>query len=63
MALASDLQQQIEQMAKLPKAARLGIVAAIVVALLFGYYSMFYRNASIRLQALNQNELELERNR
>ncbi len=61
MALASDLQQQIEQMAKLPKAARLGIVAAIVGALLFGYYSMFYRNASIRLQALNQNELELER--
>ncbi len=61
MALQNDLQQQLDQLSKLPRGARLGIVIGIAVALVFGYYSMFYRNASIRLTALRQTELELER--
>ncbi len=61
MALAKDLQQQMDQLAKLPKGVRLGIIVGIVVALVFGYYSMFYSNASVRLEALGQTELELER--
>ncbi len=61
MALAKDFQQQMDQLAKLPEGVRLGIIVGIVVALVFGYYSMFYSNASIRLEALGQTELELER--
>jgi type IV pilus assembly protein PilO len=61
MEASSELQSRLEQLAKLPKGARIGILAAIAVAISAGYYFMVFEAKSERLQVLRTQELELQR--
>ena len=61
MELNPKVQSKIEQIAKLPPAARLGAMAAIALLFLVGYYVLVYRDASQRAESLRAQELELER--
>jgi type IV pilus assembly protein PilO len=61
MELSPELHSRFEQLAKLPKAARLGILVGVASALGAGYFFMFYQSSSAQLQQLRTKELELER--
>jgi len=61
MELSPELQSRIESLAKLPKAARLGILVGVASALGAGYFFMIYQSSDAQLQQLRTKELELER--
>ncbi len=61
MEVGEDVQQKLDAIAKLPKPARFGIIAAICVALLGGYYFMSYSGAREELAGLRDREMELQR--
>jgi type IV pilus assembly protein PilO len=61
MEISPEVQAKIEQITKLPKAARFGIIAGLGVALAIGYFFLFYQNKSDELRQLRAEELELQR--
>ena len=61
MEVGSDVQAGLDRIAKLPRAARLGIIAGVCVALAAGYYFMVYQGAQDELRQLRSQELELQR--
>ena len=61
MELGSDVQARLDRIAKLPRAARLGIVGAVCAALAAGYYFTWYQGAREELRQLRSQELELQR--
>jgi len=56
-----DLRAKLDQVAKLPGAARAGIVAAIVLLVAAGYFFLVYQEAGERLAMLRSQEMELQR--
>jgi type IV pilus assembly protein PilO len=56
-----NLRAKLDQIAKLPGAARAGIVAAIVLLLAGGYFFLVYQDTSEALAVLRAQELELQR--
>jgi len=56
-----DLRAKLDQIAKLPGAARAGIVVAIVLLLAGGYFFMIYQEAGQNLAVLRAQEMELQR--
>ncbi len=61
MEASSELQTRLEQVAKLPRGVRMGILAGIAVAICAGYYFGVYEAKNEQLQALRAKELELQR--
>ena len=61
MELNPRVQSKLEQIAKLPPAARAGAMAVIPLLFVVGYFALVYRDASQRLDNLRAQELELER--
>jgi len=61
MELDPKLQQKIDQLAKLPAAARVGITAVVAVMILAGYWFMIYQDTARNLEMLHASELELQR--
>jgi type IV pilus assembly protein PilO len=61
MEISPQVQEKIDQAAKLPKAARFGIIGAIAVAIASGYFFLFYQENAEELKALRAQELELQR--
>jgi len=61
MDASSELQTRLEQVARLPRGVRMGILAGIAVAICAGYYFGAYEAKSEQLQALRAKELELQR--
>ncbi len=61
MEIQSQVQSQLEVVAKLPRAARMGIMVGIVVALCASYYFMAYASGHAEVQRLRARELELQR--
>ena len=61
MEISPQVQEKIDQVAKLPKAARFGVIGVIAVAILAGYYFLFYQDAAVELKASHAQELELQR--
>ena len=61
MEISPQVQEKIEQVAKLPKAARFGIIGVIAVAIASGYFFLFYQENAEELKALHAQELELQR--
>jgi type IV pilus assembly protein PilO len=61
MELSPEALGKLEQIAKLPKGARIGIMVGIVIALGAGYYFGVYQGARGDLQRLRAKELELQR--
>lgn len=61
MELSPDVQSKLEQIAKLPVAARLGIMVGIGLLIAAGYYFGSYQASSEELRGLRAQELELQR--
>jgi type IV pilus assembly protein PilO len=61
MELPNDIQSKLEPIAKLPKAARIGILVGVGVLVCVVYYFGFYQGADEKLQQLRAKELELQR--
>ena len=61
MEVNEDLRAKLDQIAKLPSAARAGIVVAIVLLLVCGYFFLVYRDADENLSVLRAQEMELQR--
>lgn len=61
MEVSPEIQARLEQVAKLPKAARMGISAGLVVLICAGYFFGFYQTQSEQLKTLRAKELELQR--
>jgi len=55
------LQGSLERFSKLPKNARQGVIAGVVIAVLGLYGWLFYLPASTQLKAVHAQELELQR--
>jgi type IV pilus assembly protein PilO len=60
MEVGPNVQAKFEQIAKLPRAARLGILAGLCVAIGSAYYFMYYQGAHEDLERLHARELELQ---
>ncbi len=60
MEVGSNVQGRLEQLAKLPRPARLGIVAGVCAVLGAGYYFMYYQAAAAELERLHGQELQLQ---
>jgi len=61
MEMSPELQSKLEKVTKLPKAARIGILALIGISLAASYYFMFYEDKAAELKSLHAKELELQR--
>jgi type IV pilus assembly protein PilO len=61
MDISPQVQAKIDQLTKLPKAARFGIIAGLGLALVAGYFFLFYQEKSDELKDLRARELELQR--
>ncbi len=61
MELSPELQSRLEQFAKLPKAARAGVLAGVVALIGAGYFFGVYQARSEELKSLRAKELELQR--
>lgn len=61
MEIAPELRAKLDQIAKLPRHARMGIIFGIAAAVAAGYYTGFYRSAQQELRALQARELEMQR--
>jgi type IV pilus assembly protein PilO len=61
MEISPEVQAKIEQITKLPKAARFGIIAGLGVALAIGYFFLFYQEKNDQLKELRAQELQLQR--
>jgi type IV pilus assembly protein PilO len=61
MEVSPQLQNRLDQLAKLSRGARMGILLGIAVLLGAGYYFGFYRGEAERLATLRSRELELQR--
>ena len=61
MEVSPQLQSKLDQIAKLSRGVRMGILLGLAVALGAGYYMGFYRGEAARLTSLRAKELELQR--
>ena len=61
MAMDVNFEEKLEQLAKLPRAARLGGVAALLAAFAAGYYYMFYIDLHEQVVSLRSQSEELQR--
>jgi len=61
MEVSPEVQARFEQLAKLPKAARAGILMGVVAAIGAGYFFGMYQEKSQQVQRLRAKELELQR--
>ena len=55
-----DLDEKLEQLAKVPKQARLGIVLAIPLAVIVGYYFMSYKAANDQVNQVRSEAQQLQ---
>ena len=61
MEVNSQVEAKLEQIAKLPAAARGAILAVIALLIGAGYYFMVYEDSQARLQQMQAQEMELQR--
>ena len=61
MEIDPQVQEKLDQLAKLPAAARGGIAVCIGVLILAGYWFFMYQDTALELERLHGKELELQR--
>jgi len=61
MEISPQVQAKIDQLTKLPKGARFGIMIGIGVLMAAGYFTLFYQDKNAELVELRGQELELQR--
>jgi len=61
MELNQNVQSRLEQITRLPVAARWGIMAGCALIVALGYFLLVYRDTSTRLEKMRAQELDLQR--
>ena len=61
MELNQNVQSRLEQLTRLPVAARWGIIAGCAAVVALGYFLLIYRDTSTRLEKMRAQEFELQR--
>jgi type IV pilus assembly protein PilO len=61
MEINPQIEAKLDQFAKLPAAARMGILAAVALLILGGYWLLMYQDTALKLDQLHTKELELQR--
>lgn len=61
MNLGFDIDDKLEQLAKIPRAARMGAVAVLLGAVLAGYYFLSYQDSQAELSRTRAQAQELQR--
>ena len=61
MEMSSELEGKLDQIAKLPRAIRVGVVFGISAIVAASYYFMWYSGTQTQLQSLRVQEAELQR--
>ena len=61
MEVSPQVQEHLDKIAKLPVAARAGVIFGIAIAVAAGYFFGFYQEKDAELKRLRANELELQR--
>jgi type IV pilus assembly protein PilO len=61
MDLNQNLLNRLEQLAKLPAAARYAVIGGCAALVAFGYFMLVYRDASAHLERMRAQEFELQR--
>ena len=61
MEVSPEMQGRLEQIAKLPRGARIGLIAAICAVIGIGYYFMVFQERHAQLTELQAKEMELQR--
>jgi type IV pilus assembly protein PilO len=61
MEISPEIQSKLEQFAKLPKAARVGMLCGVIALIGAGYFFGVYQARSEELKTLRAKELELQR--
>ena len=61
MELNQNVQSRLEQITRLPAAARWAIIGGCAALVLLGYFLLVYRDASTRLEKMRAQEFELQR--
>jgi type IV pilus assembly protein PilO len=61
MEVSPELQARIDQISKLPQAARMGIIFGIAALVAAGYFFGSYQGSHEKLKSLRAKELELQR--
>lgn len=56
-----DYEEQLEKLAKVPRAARYGAVVAILLGVIAGYYFLFYQEAATKLAQSRAQAQQLQR--
>ncbi|MBW2362795.1 MAG: type 4a pilus biogenesis protein PilO [Deltaproteobacteria bacterium] len=56
-----QVEAKLEQIAKLPPAARAGILAAVAVMVGVGYFFLIYQDSQVKIEQLQAQEMELQR--
>jgi type IV pilus assembly protein PilO len=61
MEVSPGLQSRLDQLAKLPRGVRMGVLAGVAVLIAASYYFGYYQGEHERLTSLREQELELQR--
>ncbi len=61
MEVSPEIEARLEQVARLPKGVRIGVIAGLCVAVCAGYFFGVYQGHSEQVKALQAKELELQR--
>ena len=61
MEVSPEVQARLDQIAKLPRAARAGVIGVICTLMAAGYYFGVYQDSRLQLERLRAQELELQR--
>ena len=61
MDLSPEVEAKLDQFAKLPAAARVGLLVAIAVLIGAGYYHFMYQDSTTQREQLQAQEMELQR--
>jgi len=61
MELGFDVEERLDQLARIPRVARIGAVGAVVACFVAGYYFMSYQESQAELNSLQAQAQELQR--
>lgn len=61
MELGFDVEEKLDQLAKMPRAVRLAVVGLVIVGVVAGYYSLSYQDSRNELNLMRAQSQELQR--
>jgi type IV pilus assembly protein PilO len=61
MELGFDVEAKLDQLARIPRVARMGVVGGVIACFVAGYYFLSYENSRAELNSLKAQRQELQR--